>query len=274
MRELKFNPGDIIFREGDDSREAYWLSTGRVGISVRTDSGEKMLAQLGPGQLFGEMGLIDDLPRSATATALEPTEVEVIDEDTFEESVLGRQDRLRGYLAALFERLRTADTLLQAEINKRSPKARGSVEAALADASPDDLTETPPASAAPISVKLESQYNGDSDEELQPISVTIDHFPYRIGRKITKGMTPFVLNELEIEDPAPYNVSRNHCSIEIQGANVFIRDRGSALGTLVNDTPINVRAGTVILQLNEGENKVVLGNEHSPHLFRVTVERL
>jgi CRP-like cAMP-binding protein len=256
MKELKFNPGDIIFSEGEDSRQAYWLSTGRVGITIGTQSGQKMLAQLGPGQLFGEMGLIDDLPRSATATALEPTEVEVIDEDTFESAVIGRPERLSGYLAALFERIRTADSQLQAEINKRTKQEAPSPEV-----------------AAPVSVRLESRYSGAASDQLQAISVSIDHFPYRIGRKISKGMTPFVLNDLEVEDPAPYNISRNHCSIEIDGGNVVVRDRGSAHGTIVNDHPLNVRDGDIIRQLIEGENDLLFGNERSPHRFVVIVER-
>jgi pSer/pThr/pTyr-binding forkhead associated (FHA) protein len=164
---------------------------------------------------------------------------------------------LRGYLAALFERLRTTDSQLQAEINRRAPE-----DAVNADATVGD-----------VSVSIESRYTGKAAEQLSPIKQAIEHFPYRIGRKISKGMTPFVLNELEVEDLAPYNISRNHCSIEIDGRKVCLRDRGSALGTIVNQHPINVREGTVVWELRDGENEIIFGNERSPQRFIVTVGR-
>jgi CRP-like cAMP-binding protein len=53
MQIKKIEPNDVIFHEGEDSQAAYWISSGRVGVTVKTEHGQKMLAQLGPGQLFG-----------------------------------------------------------------------------------------------------------------------------------------------------------------------------------------------------------------------------
>ena len=61
------------------------------------------------------MGLIDNKPRSATATAVGPTELDVITEDQFETDVLQHPARLRTYLGRLFERVRATDTLLELE---------------------------------------------------------------------------------------------------------------------------------------------------------------
>ena len=81
---------------------------------MRTPQGACTLAELGPGEIFGEMGMIEDAPRSATAEAAERTEVEVINETDFAASIMGRPDRLSRYLATLFERLRHASALVRA----------------------------------------------------------------------------------------------------------------------------------------------------------------
>ena len=76
---------EIIFREGDPGNCMYDLEYGKVGIF--TDYGgenEKKITELFPGQLFGEMGLIDGTPRSATAVALmDETVLDIVSENDF-----------------------------------------------------------------------------------------------------------------------------------------------------------------------------------------------
>ena len=76
---------EIIFREGDPGECMYDIEYGKVGIF--TDYGganEKKITELFPGQLFGEMGLIDGAPRSATAVALmDETVLDLISENDF-----------------------------------------------------------------------------------------------------------------------------------------------------------------------------------------------
>ena len=69
----KFKAGEIIFGEGARGEEAYVVETGRVAI-YKTENGVKvMLGQLGPNGIFGEMALIDDEPRMASAMAEDDT---------------------------------------------------------------------------------------------------------------------------------------------------------------------------------------------------------
>jgi len=71
MAEKIFNKGDIIFREGDFPESFYQLESGSVGIfSDFGGENEQMLTGLDTGQFFGEMGIIEQYPRSATAVAL------------------------------------------------------------------------------------------------------------------------------------------------------------------------------------------------------------
>lgn len=68
-----FRRGEVIFREGEDGGCAYEVQSGKVGIvaGYGTDR-EKVLTELGTGSIFGEMGMVRGLSRSATAVALEP----------------------------------------------------------------------------------------------------------------------------------------------------------------------------------------------------------
>ena len=75
-----FNKGEIIFRQNEFGSCMYDIEKGTVGIYVNYgEDGEKLLAVLDSDDYFGEMGMIESYPRSATAVALEDgTETEVI----------------------------------------------------------------------------------------------------------------------------------------------------------------------------------------------------
>jgi CRP/FNR family transcriptional regulator, cyclic AMP receptor protein len=71
-----FEPGQIVFREGDSSDTCYIVRSGRAR-AVREHSGGRTitLATFGPGDIFGELALFEDERRSATVEAIEPTSV-------------------------------------------------------------------------------------------------------------------------------------------------------------------------------------------------------
>ena len=74
-----FNPGDVIFREGDDPKgEAFLVHIGRVEIRKLMAGEERLLAVLKKGELLGELALFRNAPRSATAIAAEPVTLMVI----------------------------------------------------------------------------------------------------------------------------------------------------------------------------------------------------
>jgi CRP-like cAMP-binding protein len=75
-KELRYEPGEIIFREGDEGDAMFVVVSGRVRISRTIPGvGEEALTILPRGAFFGEMALIDRLPRSADARAHEPSTV-------------------------------------------------------------------------------------------------------------------------------------------------------------------------------------------------------
>jgi pSer/pThr/pTyr-binding forkhead associated (FHA) protein len=85
------------------------------------------------------------------------------------------------------------------------------------------------------------------------------------------GVNPFVRNDLFLDDEKPFSVSRNHCMIERTGDRLFLRDRGSTLGTWVNGKQYGVRFGSIVAELNPGENDVVFGRLEGDQHYKLIV---
>ncbi len=65
--EEEFDPGEVIFRQGDRGREVYAIRSGTVEVLLsRPDGSQEVIKRLGPGECFGEMALLGKAPRSAT----------------------------------------------------------------------------------------------------------------------------------------------------------------------------------------------------------------
>lgn len=71
--EQRYQPGQEIVRQGDTGVGAFFIRSGKVDIIQEKGGKEVKLATLGPGDVFGEMALLDEFPRSASARAAEPT---------------------------------------------------------------------------------------------------------------------------------------------------------------------------------------------------------
>ena len=71
--EQRYEPGQEIVRQGDTGVGAFIIRSGKVDVIQERDGKQAKLATLGPGDVFGEMALLDEFPRSATVRAVEPT---------------------------------------------------------------------------------------------------------------------------------------------------------------------------------------------------------
>ncbi|TET23086.1 MAG: Crp/Fnr family transcriptional regulator [Candidatus Cloacimonadota bacterium] len=106
--EKQLNTGEVLFKDGDPGDEMYLIKSGKVRISKPAGEIEKTLAVLKEGDFFGEMSVIDGSPRSATAMAVEPTELVIFDREVFMNQV--RENPLIEYvLHTLIRRLRETD---------------------------------------------------------------------------------------------------------------------------------------------------------------------
>ena len=111
---------EVIFEQGDLGTSACIIEKGRVEISVLKDGQKLVLAEYGEGDLFGEMALIDETTRSATATALETTEVVTIYRSIFDTALQHVNPVIRLMMhTMMYQRRQTNPSLLsKAESDK------------------------------------------------------------------------------------------------------------------------------------------------------------
>lgn len=108
-----YRRGETIFRENDPGDALYIIQTGLVRIyRVTADGREKTLAILTDGDFFGEMALVDDLPRSAVAQARDKTQVLVIYKQDFERLLAEDPHLCHAIITGLSRRLRAANEQL------------------------------------------------------------------------------------------------------------------------------------------------------------------
>ncbi|MGO9766665.1 MAG: Crp/Fnr family transcriptional regulator [Myxococcaceae bacterium] len=119
----EFPKSTVLFREGESGKEMYVLQSGRVVITKKVRDQQKTLAVLGAGEFFGEMALISNKPRNATATVADAARLLVIDPKTFEGMIRGNSEIAVRMIKKLAERLADADaqieTLLLADPGSR-----------------------------------------------------------------------------------------------------------------------------------------------------------
>ncbi len=102
----RFGPNQIIFHLGDPAGLLYIITDGKIKISHSSADGqEAVLAILGAGDFFGELALLDDSPRSATAEAIEPTETLTLHRDEFLNFLEGNSAFARHVLNILARRI-------------------------------------------------------------------------------------------------------------------------------------------------------------------------
>jgi CRP/FNR family cyclic AMP-dependent transcriptional regulator len=109
----EFPKGTVLFREGETGKEMFVLQAGRVVITKTVRDTEKTLAVLGPGEFFGEMALISNKPRNATAVVEEAARLLVIDPKTFEGMIRGNSEIAVRMIKKLAERLSEADAQIE-----------------------------------------------------------------------------------------------------------------------------------------------------------------
>src|SRR5450432_315206 len=89
----KFYPaGTVLFREGDPGREMFVIHSGKVELTRRMKDRDALLALLPAGEFFGEMAIVNNRPRSASATVREDSWLLVIDSRTFEAMIRGKAE--------------------------------------------------------------------------------------------------------------------------------------------------------------------------------------
>ena len=107
MKEITFGKDQVIFREGDNATTMYDILSGKVGIYKNYGAkNEQQIIVMEAGQVFGEMGMIEYYPRSATAVALEDTVVEELGESELRDYFKNKPEKLLQLMKVLSQRVR------------------------------------------------------------------------------------------------------------------------------------------------------------------------
>jgi CRP/FNR family transcriptional regulator, cyclic AMP receptor protein len=99
---MTFQAGATIFAEGEKGDNMYYIVAGQVNIRRR----DKVLNTLGSGEIFGEMALLDDSPRSATAVAADQVTVAAVNQKRFLQMIAGTPFFAVQVMQVIAERLR------------------------------------------------------------------------------------------------------------------------------------------------------------------------
>lgn len=112
--DRSYNPGETIITPGGGAEHVYLLREGRVRVSrYSADGREITLALVGPGELLGEMALLDGGDRSATAVALTGVVLTSLNRPQFLQAVKDKPDQAMHLIGALCQRLRRADEMVE-----------------------------------------------------------------------------------------------------------------------------------------------------------------
>ena len=117
---INYPAGTVLFREGDEGNDMYVIQSGRVEISRTIGEGQRTLAILPPGEFFGEMAIVNDRPRSATARVSEAAKLLVIDRDTFEAMLRGKTEIAVRMIKTMASRLERANQQIELLLLKDS----------------------------------------------------------------------------------------------------------------------------------------------------------
>jgi CRP-like cAMP-binding protein len=117
LRLISLQPEQALFQEGDPGRDFFIIASGHIRITTKVKNREKTLAILGKGDFFGEIALLDQGPRSATARASETAEIYALGAADFEHFILNNGTTaakiLKALLSVVCGRMRMANEHLR-----------------------------------------------------------------------------------------------------------------------------------------------------------------
>lgn len=119
--QTTFETDEYIFREGDSGNCAYIIDSGRVEVSLERESRKSVIATLSQGDILGEMAIIDRLPRTGSARAIEPTVVTEIPVDYFSHKLEQSDPIVRMFLRLVMARYRDVNARLRQVVGSLSP---------------------------------------------------------------------------------------------------------------------------------------------------------
>jgi len=106
-----YQPGEVIFHEGDPGKHVYLIVSGSVEIYKTVGDQRQLLNTIGSGEIFGEMGLVSNEPRFATVIAAEDCRLIMVQDKAFHLALVNeKMPIIKPLISQLVERFRTVET--------------------------------------------------------------------------------------------------------------------------------------------------------------------
>ncbi|MBO6519634.1 MAG: EAL domain-containing protein [Rhodospirillales bacterium] len=122
-----YQAGDVIFRRGEPGEHAYFIERGAVDVIIEKEGDDVVIAKLGPGEIIGEMSMIDDAPRSADVIATAETELIVIQRSRVIKPLTSADPMMNLILRVVLTRFRNAQNRYSG-LNVEGDKNNSSLE--------------------------------------------------------------------------------------------------------------------------------------------------
>jgi CRP/FNR family transcriptional regulator, cyclic AMP receptor protein len=133
-RHQKYKKNNVILSEGEECKGLFIIAKGKVKVSCYSDEiNEVILAILNESDIFGEMSMLDGFPSSATVTAMENSEIFLIEREEILQLLYNNQDFAYSMLQELTKRLRDANVKIKSLVTKDSEGKIATVLIQLAD---------------------------------------------------------------------------------------------------------------------------------------------
>lgn len=117
--EMVFKPQQTVYKAGDLGSDMHIVMYGKVQVYVTDEDGNQVVVgEVEPGEMFGEMSLLDNEPHTATAIAVAPTKTFIIDRDDLKRLFTKKPDAALDIIAILGQRIRKTDVLLSHRVAK------------------------------------------------------------------------------------------------------------------------------------------------------------
>ena len=253
----EFKKGDVLFRQGDASDRVLLVRTGEIEVLREIGDTSVLLGHVRDGEWLGEMGVIENRSRSATARATADGEVEILTAQQFLEWVSSDPPLARDLIQRLSVRLRKMEDKIAGDL---LPFAHDWLRGGLGRTASADATISLSAQTDALRAQI----------GVAPIHVA--KLPFLVGRAPVEHETKRLPRpDLLLGDEEPFRLSRQHFMIARSGDQLLVSDLGSKLGTIVNSRAIGYHFTKDVAPLHRGENHVVAGGRDSPFALSISV---
>ena len=250
--------GALLCREGEVSDRVGRLLSGEIEVFKRHAGQEIAIGTIRRGEFFGEMGVLEGRPRSATLRAVDAVSVEYMSPEQFLRRVSADPALALDLLVRMSRRLRHTDTALTVAVL--------GVEAS------SPVPETASDAAATPSLRLcaDSERVGGL---LPTDGHEINALPFFFGRvPAEEESQPPLGIDFTVADTAPSRLATVHFAIVRDDGGVAVKDFGTEFGTVVDGVLLGGDIGRQTLKLDPGVHRIVAGGEGSPFAFQLHVD--